>query len=615
MTSNSNLKILLTLSFLLIIVINVLISLNPMHEYEISLYSASPLIWFLLILNVSSGIFIVLWCLRKESNLSSLWIAGLFLIILSNLIILLLPIMRGYQMILSKDYLFHIGFAIDVLKTGTINNEYPVTEIIISFISLLINIPPRIIMTFIGPFFYVLFIIYNYILAKSILNKKIAILASVASTMLFVYYYYQVFPMGLALISLIVLIFSYLEYIKTKKPAYVIVLVILIIAMVFFHPVISFITAIMLLIFELSKFYVRKYKIKEKNISAKHDIYKDISFNLALISIIVLLMWLWNIQSPIIQSSLVWEKFVESIINLFQSELMSTSLLSSANNSISLLNLSSLNQILLFVKVYGHIAIYSIISLIALFLIIFRTKFVSKKLNLNKKQMQNLFILSIFFLFAFLISYIDLFHSLTELSSGRLIDLTITLFPIFVGLILFLILNNEFKLRLIPKFRTSGLVFTFCILLICSLIGIFSIYNSPIIYQPSEGVTSAQIQGTGWLVNNANPNIRTISLSLLPISAYAISLKGFTGLNVKDDVAGIGDHFNYTNNSNLGNLYTSNRYLILRKDYLITLYSTLYPQIGRYNENDFDQLDNDNSTNEIYDNGEIETWFIISRSS
>ncbi len=116
-------------------------NLKPSGGYEISIYSSTPLVfWIAIILGLLNGIFIL--TLAFFEKIGKVWIIGLFEIIFFNVIAISLYALRGYVLYLGRgDTASYVGMALDVNKYGNFtDNFYPITSIYISQIGQIANI-------------------------------------------------------------------------------------------------------------------------------------------------------------------------------------------------------------------------------------------------------------------------------------------------------------------------------------------------------------------------------------------------------------------------------------------------------------------------------------------
>lgn len=589
--------------------------------YNLSIYDQVPIIsWILfLILNVS-GIIIVLYAIDKEKGY---WKLGMLFVILINLIVLFLPLLLGYQYNISGDQLTHMGYILDIMNSGHFSQDvYPLIHVLVVQISLLFSIPLIRAENIAGAFFYPLYVLSIYLISKDVFNEKVAAVSALSGTILFFYYYATIIPFGISLLVLVLAYFLYLRYTDKKNSGIAGLLFILLAALTPFHPVTLFLFIFAILIIEIGKLlYSRLFTQKENERSnhLKTNQVVILTFTFALIGFIFFNLWLWS-------NYLVWNKFVSGLVDLFSSTLATEPLVDKASESLNGLGFSLIDTIELFIKMYGPVFVYGVLSVLAVLPILSRlierkSTFFSK-IQLNERSY---FLLALILIFFSLLSVIDFVKPLTSLNSGRLMYTAIIIFPIFGGLTLYLILKtkvvgipNPLTGKKLLKLNINKIVFPMVILIIAfsSITSIFALYPSPITYQSNIAVTNEQIQGVKWIVDNGNSKFRVSQLKTDRIRRFADSIYGksfrtSTRYPVENYTA-VPDHFNYTSYTNFGNQFLKDSYLITRQNYIIDLYSKVYFKLGRFTSEDFGKLDADNTVNKIYENGEIQNWYIKS---
>lgn len=613
-SENVILKISSIVFFLLISVAVILIGRNPSRGYELSIYSAiSPMIWALLITAIIGGIAIVIHqVLKEDGERGNWWIVGLSLILLSSLAIVLLPLLRDYAFSSTGDHLSHLGWARDILQNGSIasNDVYPVIHILTSQFSSTLNISPVTIINFVGPLFYLLFVVSTYLLSKELLSKGTAILATTASTVFLTIYYIHIAPVGLSYMTFPLMLYLYFKFIKNKSFPFFGLGVSLVLLMVFFHPASSLTLTFTLLTMELSKIFLVKFYIG-KSKRAHSFLYSTgrFSFSLPLISFVGTMLWWWN-------NPKLWEYALINIYEWLQGDLSTIPLAAIAKQGFGVLGLSILDQLILFFKMYGHIFIYLVISVIGILVILIRRV-------PSVVDVRITYIFSPFFLVVTALWLIDYLNPLTRLSSGRLVFLVITLFPPLVGLSLYQLgkMKQRYEevtkksLHQLHKNKLGRGIAIGAIITTCSLIGIFSIYYSPFIYQPNTQVTHMEVAGAVWLLEQGNPNVKVIAAGVAKPYRYAHALWGTQkkAYPKADENYFVGDHFKYDQYSTLGESLEGEKYMMSRSEFIKLLYSELYPQVGRFNMDDFSKLERDPSVNRLYANGEMDIFYVRGR--
>jgi len=610
-SSDYILKSIAIVNFVFILLAIILIERNPATGYEFSIYSSVPVIvWALLLGAIASGTGIIV----NQAPISDVkreryrWQIGLLLILLSNLIIVFLPYISNYAFSGSGDHLSHLGYVKGILQTGTINSRsvYPITHVIVSQLSSITGTSADVLINFIGPLFYLLFILFTYILSRCILPEAAVILATTASTILYCYYYTQVFPMGFAFITTVLVLYLYFKCLNSRSVAFSTLIIIMGCLIVFFHLITSFVLIIILLIMEFGKLFFNKVCIIRGAVEYKINY---ISFTISLLLFAILVLWVW-------EKFWIWNYSVQSISGWFHAELLVEPMTERASEAFDKLGLSTLGQSELFIKMYGHYFIYLVLSFIAISVIL-KKCFIS----LGDNEL-GIFLYSISFVPISAIWLTDYVRPLTTLSSGRIIWLAASLFPTLVGLGLYH--TGRMEAKGTAKDSIDGLnsargsiirkLGIFLIIITCFAIGIFAIYPSPLTMRPNWAVSYSMADGQRWLLENGDSNVDAFILGSGSPYRYAQALYGdrVTAMSYRIENTNdqFPDHFNYhLGYASFGESIKGNRYIISRENYIKFLYNELYPKIDRFNENDFSRLKLDPSVDRLYTNDDTQILY------
>lgn len=603
------LKLSSIICFLFILVALILIRRNPSQGYEVSIYSAIPsLIWVLLISAIVGGAAIVVYQVLKSKETRNWWKVGLLLILLSNLIIALLPALRGYAFSGRADHLSHFGAVKDILQFGNFSsNVYPLTHTLISQFCLVLNIPSMNMMCFAAPLFYLLFVAFTYLLYQEILPKPAAILATVSSTMLFCYYYVRVVPFGFAAIMFPLIFFLYFKAWNKPSLSLKLLVISLIGLIVFFHPVTSLVLTLSLIIIELSKPLFNRLFIAKKKQEPSTSAGR-ISLSLVAISFIVLMLWVWNNYN-------FWSNSVVNTFRWFSGELLrpaiDRSLVEYTLSGFAKLGLGPLGQLELLIRAQGHIIICLLLALMTIIMILRR------RIPLSIRYTQSVFSLSIIFWVIATAGLLSYFRALTILNSGRLMYYIFSVAPPLIGMSLYWIIGIEHRNGGItgsyrPRFYKSKLtrgIAIISIIMVCFVICIFAIYPSPSTYQRNPQVSHMEMAGASWFLNKRDTQFEFMDIGGAITPHFERAVHGNREANYPERMnTWLGDHFNYTQYESFGESFTEDRYLILNEHDKV-LYTEVWPT-GRFNWSDFTRLEKDPSVDKLYVNGEMDAWYV-----
>ena len=171
---NKYAKISTTISFLFLSCALLAVAKNPTSGYEISIYSATPLIfWIALILGLLNGVILVF--LSFNDKIEKMRIIGMFEIIYCNFLLLTLYALRGYVYIERSDTLSYIGYAKEISNLGyfSSNNFYPIIGILTSQLSQITNQPHLLLSQYLPALFFIFYIFSIYLIKKQALSQHL----------------------------------------------------------------------------------------------------------------------------------------------------------------------------------------------------------------------------------------------------------------------------------------------------------------------------------------------------------------------------------------------------------------------------------------------------------
>ena len=224
----------------------IIIDTPPAAGYEISLYKAYPFYLWLFILSAFSCGLYFLVSQSFSIHSSKKWVFGFIILLYCNLLILLLPFIRGYATLGRGDVLTHIGYIKDILNTGHFPsagiigaNHYPVVHIIGADLSYLTNLAPEILAEIYPGFFTLFYICSIYLLARNIsINQgEMLMITAFGSLLLFKHSNLMLAP---SVICFFILPFNlfliHKQYLSYKKLEFSLILILMLIVVPFLHP-------------------------------------------------------------------------------------------------------------------------------------------------------------------------------------------------------------------------------------------------------------------------------------------------------------------------------------------------------------------------------------------
>jgi hypothetical protein len=571
----------LTTTFSLLVLIYAIYSLsaNPAKGYELSIYSATPKVfWVAIIIGLINGIFLIIYSIIGKSKRT--WVIGVFEVLLCNFMIISLYALRGYTLYFGRgDVGSYVGLAKDVISNGylSINNFYPIVSIIVSQIAQISSISPISICQYMPALFFVFYFVSSYCWAKSISKEKKFILSVLlAATPIF----FAWFPTSIyhQMLSIWTLPFFFFCVQKNHELRYRIICIVMCISYPFWHPL----TAVMVCLYlftwsSLEKLgYIKNEKMDKTN--------RNVSLTLILICFVSMIAWFIS-QYPLVIS-------MRSIV------LQLLGLLDKTSTFLEVTELSSKIGLLSAVKtaflMITDDMVYYILSLFSIYCILFKPSGMIRKKYL---PIIMCFIMGNIF-------YLIIFLATRTHTPDRLINLNINMIftPLLVGYLLF---------RLSHKKRRAKYTFILFFLFISLCTSISSLYPSPITMRPNDQVTKMDVVGMKWLIDNKNHEHMTGYVMTSP-HRFSDLIYGCSFKQERADLRKRGnlyfpDHFGIENDS----FFPVDRisYFTI-SDFDIRAYTEVWDDMDRFTKEDFNKINVCNNIDKIYENGELRNLLI-----
>lgn len=592
-------KIIAIICFVLLSIASLIAWNSPAAGYESSIYTATPLIvWIFLITSWVCGITIVVHQLyANKHEKDNLWIVGLLLILLCYTLILSLWIIRGYTLWCPGDPLYHIGTIRGVISNGHIasTNFYPIMHIYLSEIALICNIIPEVLSKYIPLIFGLFYVVFMYILAKSVLPEKgHVILATVASTALLHGWYINLTPNHLANLIFPLVFFLLVKSFTSGAIQWKVFFIIAVILFPPLHPVPSIALLVILLTMWLPDKMWSLSTTSNKNLLRTERVFKFIT-PVSLVLIVWVISW--------ISSFGIWDCTIRNV-NTIITEGGPTHLggLIEDINYAGGYGYSLPEEIF---KNYGGTVIYIILAVVA-FPILWKR---ASERNLRK----------IFSLYGPLIVITLLilvfFMGNVMFSPFRLLVYVVMICTIFAGFTLYEILKKAHHRHSNTKVSKMVALLVIIILMGTSINGVLKLYPSPYTMSTNFQITQTELDGADWFFHNKDVTI-FISTWYYAHEVFADFLLSKEEKENRRDLTiytrlVFPFHFGYENNSMQGQSYTRDVYLVITER-LRRIYIDVYPRMAeiRLLPGDFEKLVNDPSVDKLYSNGGFDVWYV-----
>jgi len=583
------LKIAAIVCFVLISLSSLIAYTNPTRGYELSIYeSTSYIVWIFLIISIAGGVTIIVHqAYTKEYKSSNFWLVGLLILILSRIILLYIPFIRGYYT-WNGDNVTHIGYVKDILFTGYISssNSYPITHILLAELISISGAPVELIVNHSTALFSALYVISIYLLATAVSPGKDVQLLSVAAIggVLFNAYDVYLMPNGWSILYIPLVFFLFFKSLVKKGPAieYKSLLAVTLILFPFFHPLSSTMLIVMLLTVGITQYLI--YFINYKKMPLRNILYFP-PINSLLIVLIIFLPWILSFKT--------FHANLRGLFNAFTTG-QGPDAIAQMGGQLNKINIHGFDFVNLTLKIMGDDIIFLILSIITI-IILFKNQEERKNNNVLIILLGITFIIGVMYS-AYLFNIIP---GLNNIGAPRLIAYLVIFTPVSAG----------FALKhLIRKKSYIYVVICIAIIQAASITSIFSLYASPYVLQPNIQVTQMDMYGAKWFLDYKNTDIKSAEI-MSPVNRFADAI---LGTDKRPDImraSQIPDHFNYTVNNRLGESYTTDKYAFITQiDRQI--YDTVWKEVGRFHKEDFERLENDPSAGKLYSNGEANVWYI-----
>jgi len=590
-------KILSIFSFSIILFCLYIVAHNPgVQGYEISLYDEYPAhFWHLIILSILICQIVLFINIFSENASTISWKAASIGIVLSNSILLLIPLIRRYAIYGSGDPSSHMGYMLDMMKTGYIgHNTYPIAHILGVISHYICGFGLDISMLLYPCIFYIFFILSFYLLHKVVLDCKISILIGLMLAPLLFAKHGNVSFSPQAFSNYYSIILLYLFFIRSdtlykNTSNYALLIVIAAILITFFHPLTSIFLIFTFSIYEIS------YRANNRFSLFSSSNIRSASY---LTLIMIIIFFIWQSYARILLGTF------KRVIAWLNEEAAGTSAFESYSQQISEFQPDLTYLLSSFIYVYGLWLIYMLMCAISILIILNAWR--------NRRLRINLYLLT--FSVGFIIcsaSYIVSQFLVTGTGYVRVghyaVVFSLLLIPMAMGHLIKIYKNNARSLKLI---LVSFFLLTSCI----TYLTVYSVYLSPITKSSGQQVTDSQLVGMDTFFKVRSEELQVmeggISASRLEDALYGRSTR-LTNV-VYRTTPSIPDHFNYTSILYLGDYYEDPVYVVIGK-YIRIVYPNLipdYPERWRFNQTDFFMLENDRSVSKIYSNREIDIYLL-----
>ncbi|AKB49256.1 hypothetical protein MSBRW_0003 (plasmid) [Methanosarcina barkeri str. Wiesmoor] len=557
-------------SFMLISYSLLLVARKPVMGYEISIYSSTPLIfWVSLLFSLINGMFLLLSSISTRS--SKQFNLGFFQIIFCNALLVFLPKLKNYMLIMGRgDNAHYVGYAMDVSIYGHIPeyNFYPYTSVLISQISQILNISALEVSKYIPSLFVIIYMLSIYCWAKSFKQDQNFITYSIIASipLFFAWFFATIYHM---LISTLILPLLFYTLNKNSDFRYRILFIMLCLVLPFTHPIISlvFLSYLTCMFFEEILSNSKPHKV---------------SLRLIMIFLVTASIW-YLAQYSLTKNAIEILDQIENSLLMRSSGATTLTVATGYANKLGFLTAAKAFLIMAFDEL-----MYYILSFFSIIFI----------LKNSKKGFGSLKSVSFCFIFGS-IFYVFLFVSSRAHTPYRFINLDANMIftPLLLGYLM-VFLRKQYRIVLN------------LIVLLSVITTVASVYQSPIITYPNDHFTAYDISGGKWLLDTKSENIPTIRL-MSSLDRYSSLIYGSNYTLIHTSSVRPWSDFPKNLSSLEIGIFPSNftRYFLIT-EYEKQAYSTVWKDVGQFNERDLTFVTSCKNVYCIYDNQELSTYLV-----
>ncbi len=587
----------------------------PASGYEISIYSAYPgCFWLLLGSAIACGIFILIRHASPQMESSKWWLSGLFIVIFGNLIVMWLPLFRGYFLADLADEASHLGFIRDIVLHGHFgkSNYYPVSHILAVSLSYISGLDLTTIIKVSPSIFYLVYMLGLFVFSRALAQRlgQVLMVMAFGSVLLFTYFSVLFLPVqfALCLSPLILMLLQKRSLLSGLSVQHSLCFLIFLVLIPFLHPMTALFLVATFLIYETCTRLGKRMGLGHRLGAFPHSVPSV----LPAAALLFIVFFTWFSAFAIFQAQLwlayTWFVFgigrtpMEGLLEILRKE-----------------GFTAFEIIRILINNYGHDLLFILLSAAAS-LIVWRKVFSPH--GREKATVGEVFLSSTFLLFSLFFMWSLIVPFVTSIRSLRVYSWPLMVAVVLNGLVLGKWLADSKGI----KFQVSRVLLT-GIILVAMIIGMLSVYDSPHIQTTNLQLTEMDWVGMEWYYAYKDPGM-TVHLGEFAPRAR----DGIFGIDSSAPVPlgiflptppqlGYDPNSKYSS-SGAGWVISpaaphepSLTSIVWMDSYVITTthartYVTLHPKRWDISADDLNKLNSDYAVGRIYYNGDLEVWRI-----
>ncbi len=575
---------------LLSVVVVTLHRVPPAVGYEISVYQVYPwYMWVCLIGAVVVGQAIIIENIRHRGSQATFWPVGIGLLLAVNTILLFIPFIRGYPIYGRADLLTHIGLVRDLTQVGVDGSIYPPTHLLTYVLSHAMGTEPSAVVNLLSPVFSFVFFGGLWYTAVFVFEKRSMalfclpfLLIPIASSI-----HVDVAPYELSALYVPFVLYLFTSRDRTAAVPIRIALVVSLIGLVLYHPLTA---AFSIIVFGI---YSGLERLPMPDAERRSP---TVVFSL---TVVVFVTWYLTSVGVVRR----FEFAIQSVLGQGTEDTQ----IDTYSETLSAYSPSILDLLTIGFYQYG---IEAFLFPLAGGYLIFRV--ISWVRQGDQPSTTELWFGGVFMCFAIISG---VFFITDLIASAQRPLLFAKIFAAFLGASLFYQLWQRVD---DSRRRTVVSVSLGLVLIALATLTVLTIYPSTQATDTNHQVTEAEIEGTAWLFDNRDEELRIDEIGMRQYRFHHLHYGTIdTSETIRQEGTSPPFRFGYEENDTVGESYAEDRYLILtelgKRSYPEQFPS--YREFWRYTPENFDQLESDRSVSRVYANGDFELYRLTGTQS
>lgn len=573
--------------FALLFLLTVILFLTPPASgYEISIYDAYPIyFWVIGCLALLVGNVVIV---RSAYDETSDWVYGLLLVLCVVGLITLLSYFRGYTLLGRADVLTHVGFITDIQKTNgvTSGNIYPNIHLLVLSLAFATGLEPMTMLTSVGAIASVFGITSILALLMVTFGRRRALLSIPFATVVIGV---QSAPFLMSSLLVPFVLYLFVKERQTKALHVRAALATVLFSMVLYHPITTVFLLLVFATYSVARFLTRRNILPTSSSEIDDPVG---SMPLSQLMIAVFAIWYLDFEKIIVRIEIVLQNTLGPVGG-------SSAPIDTYSSTVNQYSPALLDLVQIFTLRYGAAAILLVLA--GLYSLLLALAILSGRAEVSRFESMFVGGLALFSGAAAVFLVVDLL-----VGFGRPLVYA-TLFGALLAGGLFISLSRNESLR---PFVNGALYVTLAVLIVVST---FGLYAAPAQIETNQQVTENEFDGSTWYLEHRDDDV---ALSEFGIETYRFR-DAIYGRNtytadqvVTSDTTRIPPHFNYTEHETLGASYERDQYMILTTRGRI-FYQEVYPdyrQFWSFQPSDFQRLPQDETVSHVYSNGGYDVY-------